>query len=140
MSQPRAVSPACGRTFMTVKVVRRMAPHSLHFRPAGISALPACSLSPDWSLSARIPRISNSETCLMATTRRILIVDDDVDMREALVEQLALHDEFEAVAAENATKSLWRGCPRGIAADFNSAAPMKLAFVILVCCCMSQSS
>ena len=42
----------------------------------------------------------------MATTRRILIVDDDVDMREALVEQLALHDEFEAVAAENATKGV----------------------------------
>src|SRR5437660_522879 len=42
----------------------------------------------------------------MANTRKILIVDDDTDMREALVEQLALHEEFEAVAAENATKGV----------------------------------
>jgi DNA-binding response OmpR family regulator len=42
----------------------------------------------------------------MANTRRILIVDDDADMRDALVEQLALHEEFEAVAAENGTKGV----------------------------------
>ena len=42
----------------------------------------------------------------MANTRKILIVDDDSDMRDALVEQLALHEEFEAVAAENATKGV----------------------------------
>jgi DNA-binding response OmpR family regulator len=42
----------------------------------------------------------------MATTRKILIVDDDADMRDALVEQLALHEEFEAVAAENGTKGV----------------------------------
>ena len=42
----------------------------------------------------------------MASTRKILIVDDDADMRDALVEQLALHEEFEAVAAENATKGV----------------------------------
>jgi len=42
----------------------------------------------------------------MASTRKILIVDDDAAMRDALVEQLALHDEFEAVAAENATKGV----------------------------------
>jgi DNA-binding response OmpR family regulator len=42
----------------------------------------------------------------MATTRKILIVDDDADMRDALVEQLALHAEFEAVAAENGTKGV----------------------------------
>ena len=42
----------------------------------------------------------------MANARKILIVDDDTDMREALVEQLALHEEFEAVAVENATKGV----------------------------------
>jgi DNA-binding response OmpR family regulator len=42
----------------------------------------------------------------MANTRKILIVDDDADMRDALVEQLALHEEFEAVAAENGTKGV----------------------------------
>jgi DNA-binding response OmpR family regulator len=42
----------------------------------------------------------------MATTRKILIVDDDADMRDTLVEQLALHEEFEAVAAESGTKGV----------------------------------
>jgi DNA-binding response OmpR family regulator len=42
----------------------------------------------------------------MANSRKILIVDDDADMRDALVEQLALHEEFEAVAAENGTKGV----------------------------------
>src|ERR1700740_3727228 len=42
----------------------------------------------------------------MTNTRNILIVDDDADMRDALVEQLALHEEFEAVAAENGTKGV----------------------------------
>ena len=40
----------------------------------------------------------------MATTRRILIVDDDPELREALVEQLSLHDEFEGVSAETGAK------------------------------------
>ena len=42
----------------------------------------------------------------MANTRKILIVDDDSELRDALVEQLALHEEFEAVAAENGTKGV----------------------------------
>jgi DNA-binding response OmpR family regulator len=42
----------------------------------------------------------------MANTRKILIVDDDTELRDALVEQLALHEEFEAVAAENGTKGV----------------------------------
>jgi DNA-binding response OmpR family regulator len=42
----------------------------------------------------------------MTNVRRILIVEDDSELREALVEQLALHEEFEAVAAENGTKGV----------------------------------
>ena len=42
----------------------------------------------------------------MTNVRRILIVDDDPELRDALVEQLALHEEFEAVAAENGTKGV----------------------------------
>jgi len=42
----------------------------------------------------------------MPTKRTILIVDDDTELREALVEQLSLHDEFEAMACENATKGV----------------------------------
>src|SRR3974390_3284936 len=37
----------------------------------------------------------------MPNKRIILIVDDDPELREALVEQLALHGEFEATAAES---------------------------------------
>jgi DNA-binding response OmpR family regulator len=38
--------------------------------------------------------------------RKILIVDDDTVLAEALVEQLALHEEFEADAVETAAKGL----------------------------------
>jgi len=42
----------------------------------------------------------------MANAHKILIVDDDADMRDALVEQLALHEEFEAVAVDSGTKGV----------------------------------
>src|SRR5262249_12230523 len=40
----------------------------------------------------------------MANKRTILIVDDDAELREALVEQLALHEEFDAIFGDTATK------------------------------------
>lgn len=42
----------------------------------------------------------------MANARKILIVDDDPDLLEMLVEQLALHDEFEPIPAKNGTQAL----------------------------------
>ena len=42
----------------------------------------------------------------MPNTRKILIVDDDAELRDALTEQLSLHEEFEAVAAENGAKGV----------------------------------
>lgn len=42
----------------------------------------------------------------MSTARRILIVDDDEDLRESLREQLALHDEFEVVTEGTAGKGM----------------------------------
>ena len=42
----------------------------------------------------------------MPNSRKILIVDDDTELRDALVEQLALHDEFEAVAVDSGTKGV----------------------------------
>jgi DNA-binding response OmpR family regulator len=39
----------------------------------------------------------------MAQRRQILIVDDDAELREALAEQLAMHEEFEIATAETAT-------------------------------------
>ena len=42
----------------------------------------------------------------MANTRTILIVDDDAELREALVEQLALHEEFQAISVETGTKGV----------------------------------
>lgn len=38
----------------------------------------------------------------MSTARKILIVDDDDDLRESLSEQLALYDEFEIATADRA--------------------------------------
>jgi DNA-binding response OmpR family regulator len=42
----------------------------------------------------------------MSNARKILIVDDDEDLRESLSDQLALHQEFEIVTAGTATKGL----------------------------------
>ena len=42
----------------------------------------------------------------MASKRTILIVDDDNELRDALVEQLALHEEFDAIAVESGTKGV----------------------------------
>jgi DNA-binding response OmpR family regulator len=42
----------------------------------------------------------------MANARKVLIVDDDDELRDALVEQLALHDEFEAEAVDSAAKAV----------------------------------
>jgi DNA-binding response OmpR family regulator len=42
----------------------------------------------------------------MSATRKILIVDDDDDLRESLKEQLSLYDEFELVTAPTAGKGL----------------------------------
>lgn len=38
----------------------------------------------------------------MSTARKILIVDDDDDLRDSLKDQLGLHDEFEITAADTA--------------------------------------
>jgi DNA-binding response OmpR family regulator len=42
----------------------------------------------------------------MSTARRIVIVDDDDDLRESLRDQLALHDEFEVLTAATAAKGI----------------------------------
>ena len=42
----------------------------------------------------------------MSQARKILIVDDDLDLRTALAEQLALHEEFTTSAAENGAQAL----------------------------------
>jgi len=42
----------------------------------------------------------------MANARKILVVDDDAELREALIEQLALQQEFETETAETAQAAL----------------------------------
>ena len=42
----------------------------------------------------------------MTQTRRILIVDDDADLRNALVEQVDLHPEFQVEAVATAEAAL----------------------------------
>jgi DNA-binding response OmpR family regulator len=43
---------------------------------------------------------------MMPNTCKILIVDDDPEMRDALTEQLSPHEEFEAIAVENGSKGV----------------------------------
>ena len=42
----------------------------------------------------------------MPNTRKILIVDDDPEMRDALTEQLSLHQDFETLAVEHGSKGV----------------------------------
>jgi DNA-binding response OmpR family regulator len=42
----------------------------------------------------------------MSNARKILIVDDDAELRQALVEQLALHEEFDSEAVETGAKGV----------------------------------
>src|SRR6478735_6979335 len=42
----------------------------------------------------------------MPNARKILVVDDDADLRDALMEQLALHEEFVASAADTGAKGI----------------------------------
>src|ERR1700746_3096118 len=42
----------------------------------------------------------------MAKASKVLIVDDDPELRDGLTEQLSLHEEFEAAAAENGSKGV----------------------------------
>ncbi|MEZ5730670.1 MAG: response regulator transcription factor [Hyphomicrobiaceae bacterium] len=42
----------------------------------------------------------------MSTARRILVIDDDEDLREPLAEQLGLHDEFTVETAATATEGM----------------------------------
>src|SRR3974390_376287 len=42
----------------------------------------------------------------MPNARKILIVDDEAERRDALVEQLSLHEEFEAVAVDTGAKGV----------------------------------
>jgi DNA-binding response OmpR family regulator len=42
----------------------------------------------------------------MPNARKILIVDDDTELRDTLVEQLSLHEEFEAIAEDSGAKGV----------------------------------
>jgi DNA-binding response OmpR family regulator len=42
----------------------------------------------------------------MSNAHRLLVVDDDGDLRDTLAEQLSLYDEFEIVSAENAAAAM----------------------------------
>jgi DNA-binding response OmpR family regulator len=44
----------------------------------------------------------------MSTARKLLVIDDDEDLREQLVDQLALHEEFDAVSAGTAADGMAR--------------------------------
>ena len=58
-----------------------------------------------WAESAVCLKPMNFEG-RQVTARRILLVDDDTELRGALVEQLALYDEFETVDLDTATKAV----------------------------------
>ncbi|WP_088345635.1 MULTISPECIES: response regulator transcription factor [Rhodomicrobium] len=42
----------------------------------------------------------------MSTARKILVIDDDEDLRESLTDQIALHEEFETTSAATASEGI----------------------------------
>lgn len=44
----------------------------------------------------------------MSTARKILVIDDEDDLRESLTDQIALHEEFETAAAATAAEGMAR--------------------------------
>jgi DNA-binding response OmpR family regulator len=42
----------------------------------------------------------------MTASRKILVVDDDIDLRASLLDQLALHEDFETVSADTASQAI----------------------------------
>jgi DNA-binding response OmpR family regulator len=42
----------------------------------------------------------------MSTSRKILVIDDDEDLRESLTDQIALHEEFETASASTAAEGM----------------------------------
>jgi DNA-binding response OmpR family regulator len=42
----------------------------------------------------------------MSTSRKILVIDDDDDLRESLTDQIALHEEFETASAATAAEGM----------------------------------
>ncbi len=42
----------------------------------------------------------------MSTARRILVVDDDADLRESITEQLSLHEEFDVTSVDTAAEGI----------------------------------
>jgi DNA-binding response OmpR family regulator len=76
------------------------------FRRDRRAARAMLALLPPAALFAAIVSPGIISRLSMATPRRILIVDDDAELRDALMEQLSLHDEFEAVAVESGAKGV----------------------------------
>src|SRR6266513_1544125 len=64
---------------------------------SGVDYLSACE-------SVTAPYLNTHQDRRTLPTRKILIVDDDTDLRDTLVEQLSLHDEFEASAVDTGAK------------------------------------
>ena len=65
---------------------------------------PALAAAKDFAAS---PAVSEREQDTnMSTARRVLIVDDDEELRETLKDQLILHDEFEVETIGTASKGM----------------------------------
>src|SRR5262249_1936796 len=105
---PRLRSP--GRTRIRIREKgRRGMKSGCHSTSTGLvqGQSPLALLPPNALLRATSAyRQGGSRAFEMTNTRKILIVDDDAELRDALVEQLALHEEFESIAVDTGAKGV----------------------------------
>ena len=93
---------AAARSGVDAKVAKRGSSHPVPWIPNGRLLLYPQSFY--FAPGGAAKRRRGAE--FMPNTRKILIVDDDPELRDALAEQLSLHEEFEAVAVENGSKGV----------------------------------
>src|SRR5262249_38892788 len=104
---PRVRLPGRARTRIRESAFRRMQRPSKPVVEASAKVAIRLPLYPRMLYFAHaVPGRCGSWGPDMTNTRKILIVDDDSELREALVEQLALHEEFESIAVDNGTKGV----------------------------------
>src|SRR5580704_15770495 len=106
MARYKPALPPVGRPGSHLDIGERRSVHVMFTGFERCRAVGACAFRVGCSICRIGERRGLTPGLVMATARRIMIVDDDAELRDALVEQLSLHEEFEAIAVETGAKGV----------------------------------